>query len=118
MSKKKEAGERTLDDVMAELNAYEELKREAKERIESQIDSHREDIRKLENKLVELGFGPAPSAGTKTRKAREPRADGEKSQRLCSRCSLPGHRFSTCTNEPTAEWLASDRGKAFEAKKG
>jgi hypothetical protein len=79
-----------------------------------------EDIEALKVKARKLGWLDPEVTGqsSKPRKAREPRADGEKSQRSCGRCGIAGHRYTTCTNEPTAEWLASDRGKEFEAKRG
>lgn len=115
MSKGKEEGKgRSLEDVLSELSKYDELKAEAKAHIESQIAVHQADIDKLRGKLADLGFGSQSSQTTRARKT----SDGERKQRTCARCSKAGHRYSTCPNEPTAEWLASDRGKDFEATKG
>lgn len=110
----KEAKERTLKDVLSEMERFNELKIEARDRIQGEIAYHEGEIAKLNAKLVELGFGPAPTPTTRTRKTQ----DGEPKQRRCARCSGTGHRYSTCTGDPTAEWLASERGQEFEAKKG
>lgn len=111
--KKVEDGQvRTLEDVLTELNQFEELKAEAKQRIEAEIESLEAQIAQHRQKLTDLGFAQL-QAPQRSKRA----SDGERRVRTCPRCGGASHAARTCTNEPTAEWLASDRGKEFEAKR-